>query len=93
MMGDTMYAGAVAMELFARLLQGPTGRTVTDATGLKGFFSLKFTAARRPTPTPDPDGPPSVFTALPEQLGLKLESSPVQARILVVDHVERPTEN
>jgi len=93
MMGDTMYAGAVPMELFARLLQGATERTVIDGTGLKGYFSLKFTAARRPAPNPDPDGPPSVFTALPEQLGLKLESSPIQAKILVVDHVERPTQN
>ena len=37
-----------------------------------------------------PDDPPALFTALQEQLGLKLESATAQMRVLVVDHIERP---
>ena len=37
-----------------------------------------------------PDDPPALFTALQEQLGLKLESATTQMRVLVVDHIERP---
>ena len=40
-----------------------------------------------------PDAPPTVFTALPEQLGLKLESSRSERDTLIIDRLERPSEN
>jgi uncharacterized protein (TIGR03435 family) len=43
--------------------------------------------------TPAPDASPSVFTAVQEQLGLKLESSRAEREVLVIDRLERPSEN
>ncbi len=91
--GDTMYAGAFLLSNFGVLLQSTVDRQVVDRTGLTGLYAIKFTYARRPPPTPGPDDPPSVFTALREQLGLKLESTMVDAQVLVIDHIERPSEN
>jgi uncharacterized protein (TIGR03435 family) len=42
---------------------------------------------------PPPDTGPSIFTAIQEQLGLKLESSKGPVQVLVIDHVEMPSEN
>ena len=42
---------------------------------------------------PPPDNAPSIFVALQEQLGLKLEPTTVQSQAVVVDQIERPTEN
>jgi uncharacterized protein (TIGR03435 family) len=80
------------------------GRTVIDNTGLKGHydFTLKWTPDRS-TPmlsgatgsdsAPLPDSGPSIFTAIQEQLGLKLESQKGPVELLVIDHVEKPSEN
>ena len=69
------------------------GRTVVDKTGLTGNYDFKMTF------TPDMglqgaagDGP-SIFTALQEQLGLKLEAAKGPGEFIVVDHVERPSAN
>ena len=72
-------------------------------TGLKGFYSftLSFTPDQAPS-APGPDSGPiaesavgaSLFTAIQEQLGLKLEARKAPVEILVVDHAEKvPTEN
>jgi bla regulator protein blaR1 len=75
-------------------------RTVIDRTGLTGMFDfhLAFTPDEA-TPgiqasgdASDPPGP-SIFAALQEQLGLKLESGKGPMELLVIDHVERPSEN
>jgi uncharacterized protein (TIGR03435 family) len=69
-----------------------TGRTVVDKTGLTGNYDIDLKW------TPDdqqgtPDAGPSLFTALEEQLGLKLVPAKGPVDKLVVDHVEKPSEN
>ena len=69
------------------------GRLIVDKTGLgdkKFDFDLKWTPENRRT---DTDSGPSLFTALEEQLGLKLVSSKAPGKLLVIDHIERPTPN
>jgi uncharacterized protein (TIGR03435 family) len=71
-------------------------RPVVDRTGLIGPFNLKltYTPNTRGNRTPDPDSPDlSIFTAVQDQLGLKLESQKAGIEILVIDHVEKPSEN
>jgi len=72
-------------------------RPVRNRTGLKGLFNFHLEFAQ-PTPATDTGPPadaagPSVLTALQEQLGLKLESAKGLGEFLVVDGIERPTEN
>ncbi len=86
-----------------------TGRVVLDKTNLTGKYdiNLDYTPEQGqfqappggapppglpPLPPTDPNGP-SLFTALQEQLGLKLESQKGPVEMLVIDHVERPSEN
>jgi uncharacterized protein (TIGR03435 family) len=71
-----------------RSLQSFVDRPVTDATGLTGNFEWQVVFASRVQPNPDL---PSVFTAVQEQLGLKLEASSGPFEVLVIDSVERPT--
>ena len=71
-------------------------RSVTDLTGLPGEFD--FTLQWAPEPPPGVDSAqerqgPSIFTALQEQLGLKLIAKKGPDRFLVIHHVERPSEN
>jgi len=54
-------------------------------------FDLTLKFSREPDPT-RPDAP-SIFTALQEQLGLKLESGRAPLQTLVIDHIERPSDN
>jgi uncharacterized protein (TIGR03435 family) len=66
-----------------------------DKTGIEGTYRVALTfdqpaAARADAP---PSDLPSLFAALPEQLGLRLEPSRAQVRVLVIDAIERPTEN
>jgi len=62
-------------------------RRVIDRTGLEGAFDIDLDWARNDADTTRP----SIFTAVQEQLGLKLESSRAPTEVLVIDHVERPT--
>ena len=95
-------------QMLARVLSGQLGRTVTDKTGLTGNydFTLQWTPddATPPMPGGADGGPPhnetgtdavgpSLFTALQEQLGLKLESTKGMADVIVIDHIDAPSEN
>jgi len=68
-------------------LRQPSGRVVIDKTGLVGNYELTL----RYTSDLNAVDAPSVFTALEEQLGLKLVPDRAPLQVLVVDHIERPT--
>jgi uncharacterized protein (TIGR03435 family) len=78
------------MERLASNLSSRFDRPVVDQTGVPGKFD--FTLEWSPDETGDSGGP-SIFTALQEQLGLKLESRRVPVEILVIDRAEKPGEN
>jgi uncharacterized protein (TIGR03435 family) len=79
-----------SMADLARGLSHQLGRIVLDQTGLKGKYD--FTLQYSHDENPDSSGP-SIFSALQEQLGLKLESTKGPVDVLVIDHIERPSEN
>jgi uncharacterized protein (TIGR03435 family) len=83
------------LEQFAATLSEQVRRPVTDATGLKAKydFTLNYIIVSLDTPASEESGP-SIFRAVQEQLGLKLESKKSMVDILIVDHIEKlPTEN
>jgi uncharacterized protein (TIGR03435 family) len=76
------------------ILEGPTGRYVIDKTGLTGRFDFELHWTPEDTPPDSPvAGGASIFTAVEEQLGLKLESARAPVGVLVVDSAEPPSEN
>jgi uncharacterized protein (TIGR03435 family) len=95
-----LSGSAVTMTQLTNLLPRFVNRVVVDQTGLIGGFDLDLTwtpAAGEWVAPPVPGGPPlsddgpSLFTALREQLGLKLKSTKGPVDVLVIDHVEQPT--
>ena len=95
-----MMAGGYELPDVARNLSNFAGRMVVDKTGLTGTFDLDlaWTPDQIPqgplppgAPPIDPNGP-SIFTALQEQLGLKLDSNRGPVEVLAI-HAERPTED
>jgi uncharacterized protein (TIGR03435 family) len=93
-------AMGVPMDRAIQALSVQLGRVVVDKTGLAGkyAFTLKWTPDTEAAPAAangdatDVSGP-SIFTAVQEQLGLKLESSKGPVKILAIDHVEPPSDN
>jgi uncharacterized protein (TIGR03435 family) len=85
---------AITLTSLADSLSPSMDRTVVDKTALAGAYNilLRWTSDRAPQPLPD-DAPPVIFTAIEEQLGLKLAPTKGPAPTLVVDRVEKPTEN
>jgi uncharacterized protein (TIGR03435 family) len=104
--GVQMSMGMIAahectIPYFLSMLSRQLGRSIIDRTGLTSNydFTLRWsadtgagTSSNDPAGT-QPDALPSIFTAVQEQLGLKLESTKAPADVLVVDHLERPTQN
>ena len=84
------------MERLARVLSGEAGRAVEDRTGLSGRFDfdLEYTpTVGIPDASALPGDRPSFFTALQEQLGLKLEPRRGPVEVFVIESAERPEEN
>jgi uncharacterized protein (TIGR03435 family) len=101
-----LYGEAVELHVLTTVLANEVGRPIIDHTGLTGNFDFKLQwtpdpgqsmgppsspGAEAPPPT-DPNGP-SIFTAIQEQLGLRLESQRGPVDILVIDRVAKPSEN
>jgi uncharacterized protein (TIGR03435 family) len=97
--------GITMQDLISRWLPQTLDRTVIDKTGYTEKFNVNIewlpdTPMRppdgddptKPAPPPDSAGA-SIFTALQEQLGLKLESTKGPVEVLVIDHVEKPSAN
>ena len=101
--GRSMMAlRGVTMDGFARLLEGPVRRRIVNRTALAGTFDGEFEFSAELGPPPPPPGSPdpldrqalpSLFTVLPEQLGLKLQAAVAPVPVFVVEHVEAPTPN
>jgi len=97
-----MSVSGATMAQLANSLGMWVGRIVVDKTGLAGGydFNLTWTPDQMPnrpagaldSPLVDPNGP-SIFTAVQEQLGLKLDSQKGPVTVLVIDHVEHPVED
>jgi uncharacterized protein (TIGR03435 family) len=93
---NSTIAKSMTMREFADFLSGPVQRPVVDKTGLTGKydFVLDFTSYLPPDrQTMGPDATNILMAALPGELGLKLESQKEIVEVMVVDHVEKPSEN
>ncbi len=95
---SSIEAQGATLDQFSTMLLPVLGRTVIDKTGITGRFDIRVEYSREGTqasvsePT-DPTGFPSIFTALQEQLGLKLEPGKGPVESFVIDHIERPAGN
>src|SRR5262249_13036265 len=94
---------AVLMSNFAQILSQQLRRPVIDKTGLTGLYDIRLqwtpelesaqmVGIPQP-PAPGNESSTSIFTALQEQLGLKLESGRAPVDVLVIDHAEKPEPN
>jgi uncharacterized protein (TIGR03435 family) len=98
--GNQTHLEAIGFKLdsLVGVISQTLGRTVVDKTGLTGLYDVTLTYSSdsdASSSASDADAPsvPSIFTALEEQLGLKLESAKGSVKVLVIDHIEKPTEN
>jgi uncharacterized protein (TIGR03435 family) len=101
-----MMVRNASMEEFAEVMQGTLDRPVVDQTGLKDRYDFQFRwtpdesqyGGRVPPPssgdnTPAADAPPPLFTAIQEQVGLKLDAMKAPAKVMVIESVEKPSAN
>jgi len=95
-----IQVGGMPLVTFANLLSGRVQRTVVDRTGLAGAWDFEINFAPESAPIAAPPGvelppgdptAPSLFTAIQEQLGLRLQSTKGPVEVLVVDRIEHPT--
>ena len=102
--GVAMSGSGMSVAGLARMLGQQLRRNVIDKTNLEGMFDFALTWTAQSTtpvlapggadlpPASDPSGP-SIFTAIQEQLGLRLESARAPVEVLVIDSVQKPSEN
>lgn len=91
-----MTVQAMPIDVIEYAFAGSIGRLIVDKTRLGAWkfdFELTWTPDDQPVTDDSSDAAPSLFTALREQLGLRLVPSKAPVQILVVDHMERPSPN
>jgi uncharacterized protein (TIGR03435 family) len=95
-----MTGGAITIREIAERLETAVSAPIVDRTGLAGVFDidLEYTPSNELTRVVDSTLEPnargvSIFTAVQEQLGLKLQPAQGPVEVLVIDSVERPTPN
>ena len=90
-----LVATGVPMSRLTDQLSAQLQRVVVDKTGLAGNynFQLSWSPDDAGPPSPDVAAPPDIFTALEEQLGLKLQPGKEEMDTFIIDHVEYPSEN
>ncbi len=92
MSNDELVAKGISMRRLGESLEDMAGRPIIDKTGLTGVYDIQLKwGFDKPDDAGDVSAP--VFTALQDQLGLKLQVAKGPMEVLVVDHVEQPTEN
>ncbi len=81
------------MAALASMLTGMVRRPVIDHTGMTGYFTyeMEYEPMGSDSPGGVPSTLPSIFTALQEQLGLRLDASRAPVDVLVIDRIDRPT--
>jgi uncharacterized protein (TIGR03435 family) len=93
-----IVSGGITMDSLVLSFAGLAGRQVFNRTGFSGNYALTLKFSR-PAPrgtsqdAPSPDDAPDFFTALQEQLGLKLQPEKALVPVFVIDRIERPTDN
>ena len=99
--GGSLVGNAVTLSLFTRLLSQRLDRTVVDKTNLDGRFDIRLywtpdvgevalDPGGNPLPPANATGP-SIFSAIQEQLRLRLESTTGPIDLIIIDHVEKPS--
>lgn len=88
----TITATNTGMDSLARLLSGRVDLPVINRTGLDGVYNVKLEWTPETT-RPEPDTGPSLFTAIQEQIGLRLRAGRTPVEVLVIDHAEKPGGN
>jgi len=89
--GTVVKMDGKPISVLTGLLSGMLRRPVLDQTGLTGTYA--FTLQFSESDSPPENGPPSIYTALEEQLGLRLDNTKAPVDIVTVDHIEEPTPN
>ena len=90
-----IVSGGILLEQLVLSLSGLAGGQVVNRTGLQGFYALtlRWAPRRPPNANAPPEDLPEFFTAIQEQLGLKLQPERTTLPVFVVDSIERPSEN
>jgi len=89
--GPNMSATGMTMDQMVQMFSGSVDRTVINQTGLVGRYNMKLRYTPPGSPSDgSPDAAPDLFTALQEQLGLKLQSARMPIGVLVIDGADHP---